>query len=484
MMNATLVIFGASGDLTTRKLIPALYRERQSLGPDFRVVGMARTPRSDDSWRQTLSQKIPPFVPEFDSTAWDAFSQQLFYHTGSLQSTEDLASLDLRIRQIEPSLSDQSARNRPRIYYLATQPSLYLDAIQRLAASGHFASAPNYRRLILEKPFGTDLESAQTLNRQLREHLLESQIFRIDHYLGKETVRNLHTLWFANEFFEPLRHRAHIVSVEITAMESTGVERRGAYYDHSGVLRDMFQNHLSQLLALTALDPPDSSDADAIRDAKVRLLESVRIPSVQDVHSSMVWGQYRGYRAESDVSPQSRTPTFAALRLWIDNGRWRGVPFYLRSGKNASCTTTQIVFRFRTPPIERTGSICPHGVCEGNRLVIQIQPAQGVHLEFLVRRPDTERHLRPATLNFRFADALPEAYQTLLLNAIQGDASLFIRSDETEIAWRIFDPFIEYQERYDRRVTPEYDVGTWGPTESTEWITRHDDAWYDCCPVL
>ncbi|MDO4557489.1 MAG: glucose-6-phosphate dehydrogenase [Planctomycetia bacterium] len=487
-MNATLVIFGASGDLTGRKLIPALYRERETLGTDIRIVGMARTKWSDDAWRESLATKVRQFVPGFDPDAWSEFASRIFYVPGSLESMEDLMELETRIGQIEPESrrisGDSSGNGRTRVYDLAISPALYVTAVRQLAAAGMFVQSRGPRRLVLEKPFGTDLDSARTLHRQLREVLDESQIFRIDHYLGKETVRNLHSLWFANEFLEPLRCREHVETVEITAMESVGVERRGAYYDRSGVLRDMFQNHLIQLLTLTATEPPERADANAIRDEKVRVLRAVHIPTGKELREAAVFGQYQGYRTEPDISAQSRTPTFAALRLAIDNSRWRGVPFYLRSGKSAGCATTQIVFRLRRPSVERIGSICPHGVCDGNRLVIPIQPAEGVHLDFLVRQPGAENRLRPATLNFRFSGGMPDAYQKLLVDAIRGDASLFIRSDETEKAWEILDPFIRLQEQDPTIPVHGYEPGVWGPPESGDWIASHGAQWYDLCPVL
>ncbi len=517
-MNATFVIFGASGDLTSRKLIPSLYRVMDQLGEDTRIVGFARSAFSDDAWREHLGEKSREFIPNFDLERWNRFARQIFYQAGSLESSEDMTALAQRLDSLEAEIttvptadvdasrgadvSDQTQNKRSRIYYLATAPSLYAVAAQRLSAAGLIDVSKGPRRVVIEKPFGTDSASAKRLNVQLHEVLDESQIFRIDHYLGKETVQNLLVFRFANEIFEPIWNREHIASVEITAMESVAVGHRGAYYDRAGVWRDMIQNHLFQLLALTTMESPARLDADSIRDEKTKIFRSIEPLNENDFVRNTVCGQYVGYHNEANVAPASRTPTFAALRLKIANRRWGGVPFFIRSGKASSCTTTQIVVRFRRPPISWFSDTCHGGSCDPNRLVIQIQPAEGIHLDFLARQPDGGMNVRNATLNFRFSGAtpsrlqenlqakvqlvekMPEAYQRLLLDAISGDASLFIRSDETEAAWTVLDPIIHaYETRSDLSLEP-YEPGSWGPETSTRWIRAWGSEWYDLCPIL
>lgn len=530
MMNATLVIFGASGDLTSRKLIPSLYRVMDQLGEEVRIVGFARSKFSDDAWREHLGEKSREFIPNFDEERWNRFAHQIFYQPGSLDSSEDIDALARRLETLEAEIpstaqpdteqgytlqntstnqsrflddSKSMTGGRARVYYLATAPSLYAIAAQRLSAAGLVDVSKGPRRVVIEKPFGTDLASARLLNVQLHEVLDESQIFRIDHYLGKETVQNLLVFRFANEIFEPLWNREHIASVEITAMESVSVGHRGAYYERAGVWRDMIQNHLFQLLALTTMESPARLDADSIREEKTKIFRSIEPLGANDIPRSTLCGQYRGYHDEENVDQASRTPTFAALRLKIANRRWGGVPFFIRSGKSSSCTTTQIVVRFRRPPISWFGNACHAGSCDPNRLVIQIQPAEGIHLDFLARQPDGGMNVRNATLSFRFSgvpptrlqedartkvrmsgDKMPEAYQRLLLDAMNGDASLFIRSDETESAWAVLDPIIHAYEGRTDLPLESYEPGSWGPDASARWIRSWGSEWYDLCPVL
>jgi glucose-6-phosphate 1-dehydrogenase len=343
------------------------------------------------------------------------------------------------------------------------------------------------RRVVVEKPFGTDLASARDLNQRLHKVFNEEQIYRIDHYLGKETVQNVLVLRFANGIFEPIWNRNYIDHVQITAAEKDTVGRRAAYYDSVGVLRDMFQNHLLQLMTFTAMEAPARFDADAVRDEKVKVLRAVRILQPQEIATETVRGQYRTYRDEPGVPADSETATFAAVRLMIDNWRWQGVPFLLRSGKAMSCRTTQIVIQFRPAPhMMFEGG--PKTALHGNRLVIQVQPAEGIQLHFHTKVPDAGMKLRMTDLNFsfreKFAQRMPEAYQRLLLDVMQGDASLFSRADEVELAWSIIDPIERGWERPGWPPLALYEAGGWGPPDATGWMCRQYREWFDYCPVL
>ena len=356
-----------------------------------------------------------------------------------------------------------------------------------MGAAGLAVESGGARRVIIEKPFGIDRKSARQLNDAVHRVFGEEQVYRIDHYLGKETVQNVLVLRFANTIFEPVWNRNYIDHVQITVAEEVLVGRRGAYYDAAGVLRDMFQNHLLQLLMITAMESPVRYRADAVRDEKVKVLQAIRPLSHQEVARATIRGQYRSYLDEPGVDPQSQTATFAALRLEIDNWRWQGVPFYLRSGKGMSCRTTQIVIQFRQPPtmLFRSG---PELHCEANRLVIQVQPDEGIQLHFQSKVPDAGMRLRLTDLDFRFArefkEEMPEAYERLLLDALAGDASLFARADEVEHAWAIIDPVIAAWQ--DERQPPLciYEPALWGPEESMYWMRGQGREWFDTCPVI
>lgn len=483
-MPATIVIFGASGDLTQRKLIPALYRafHKGRLPKDTRVVGFARTAMARDAWRASLADSTAQHVGQgFDRDSWNKFAPSLIYHPGDIVRAEDFASLAKLLDEIE------SGANSTRVYYLATAPTFYATAVRQLGEAGLADERHGPRRVIVEKPFGTDQRSARELNALIHAVFAERQVFRIDHYLGKETVQNLLVLRFANAIFEPVWNRNYIDHVQITVAEEVDVGRRAAYYDTAGVIRDMFQNHLLQLLTITAMEAPVRYDADAVRGEKVKVLQAVRPLRGSDVHTSTLRGQYRGYTALPGVAAGSHTATFAAVKLYIDNWRWQGVPFYLRSGKAMSCRTTQIVVQFHEPP----HMLFP-GAASGsegaNRLVIQVQPAEGIQLHFQTKVPDAGMKLRQTDLDFRFSrefrGSLPEAYERLLLDAFEGDASLFARADEVEAAWSICDPIL--QEWHDRNL-PEiqvYEPGLWGPTSATDWMAADGRQWFDNCPVL
>jgi glucose-6-phosphate 1-dehydrogenase len=482
-MSQTIIIFGASGDLTSRKLVPALYWlfRKKRLPESLRIVGLSRTPMTDEQWRNRLGESTPTFVGgDFDRQAWQRFAASIYYVSGDATREEDIRALKERLGQCE------RGEDCTRIYYLATAPQFFEPIIKALGSTGQSAESDGARRLVVEKPFGTDLESARRLNEALHRSFGERQIFRIDHYLGKETVQNILVFRFANAIFEPIWNRNYIDHVEITAAESVDVGRRASYYESAGVLRDMFQNHLLQLLTFVALEAPGRFTADAVRNEKVKVLEAIRPLKDEDVAGSTVRAQYRGYRQEPDVSSDSQTATYAAVKLLVDNWRWQGVPFFLRSGKAMNCRTTQIVIQFQQPPhmLFKSGE---RGHLDANRLVIQIQPAEGIQLHFQTKVPDQDMQLRLTDLSFRFAQefkTLPDAYERLLLDILAGDQSLFARSDEVELSWGIIDPI---QQAWQRTGLPEliaYDKGTWGPTEASDWIQSHGHDWLDVCPVL
>jgi glucose-6-phosphate 1-dehydrogenase len=483
-MPHTFVIFGASGDLTQRKLIPALYQlyRKGRLPSDTRIVGVSRSKFTHDGWRALLADTTAKQIGgDFDQGLWHTLSQSIYYLPGDIGHAADFLKLAQFLQEIEKS------QTSTRIYYLATSPSFYETAIEQLGRAGLGDEGGGPRRIIVEKPFGTDLESARHLNAAIHSVFQERQVFRIDHYLGKETVQNILVLRFANAIFEPIWNRNYIDHVQLTVAEEVDVGRRAEYYDSAGVIRDMFQNHLLQLMTITAMEPPVRFEADAIRSEKLKVLQAVRPLQGEDVHRATLRGQYRGYAALPGVKSKSRTATFAVVKLQVDNWRWQGVPFYLRSGKAMSCRTTQIVVEFHQPPhILFPGAVKRDG--GSNRLVIQVQPAEGIQLEFQTKVPDAGMKLRQTDLEFRFArefrGMMPEAYERLLLDALEGDASLFARADEVEAAWTICDRILDEWSSSNQPPLYIYEPGIWGPTASTEWMAAHGRQWFDICPVL
>ncbi len=482
-MSHTMVIFGASGDLTSRKLIPALYRlfQRDRLPKPTRIVGVARSPFTSEQWREQLAVTTAQFAKrDFTPESWKAFSEQVFYQPGDISQDEDFAALGSVLEKLENGVKTN------RVYYLSTMPQLYESAIAQLGKAGLASDNNGQRRVVIEKPFGTDLASSRLLNDSIHKVFREDQIYRIDHYLGKETVQNMMVLRFGNTIFEPIWNRNYIDHVQITCAEEVQVGRRGGYYDKSGILRDMFQNHLFQLMMITAMETPVRFNADIVRDEKVKVLRAVRRFQGSDFSEAGIRGQYDGYLNEEGVPEDSPTETFAALRLLIDNWRWKGVPFYLRSGKAMSCRTTQIVIQFKEPPHLMFGGnrrVSP----EANRLVVQIQPAEGLQLYFQTKVPDQEMSMRQSELDFKFSsegEELPDSYQRLLQDALNGDASLFARSDEVEQAWQIIDPIISAWRSPAAPVLNSYEPGLWGPLASEEWMHEQDRTWFDVCPVL
>ena len=402
-MPNTIIIFGASGDLTSRKLIPALYGlfRKKRLPDETRIVGFSRTRFTHEQWRAKLAETTPEFAgPDFDAASWSQFAGSIFYQPGDIDKPDDYAALSKLLDSIEGSDAGT------RLYYLATAPHFYEPAIERLGAAGLADESRGQRRIVIEKPFGTDLRTAQHLNAAVHRVFPERQVYRIDHYLGKETVQNVLVLRFANTIFEPVWNRNYIDHVQITVAEEVTIGRRGAYYESAGILRDMFQNHLLQLLMITAMEAPVRYKADAVRDEKVKVLQAIQPMAPDEVCRNTLRGQYIGYRNEPDVAPDSQTATYAAVKLAIDNWRWQGVPFYLRSGKAMSCRTTQIVIQFREPPFMLFNSGA-HNTCEANRLVIQVQPAEGIQLHFQTKVPDAGMQLRIDRSRLQLPEGIP-----------------------------------------------------------------------------
>ena len=481
----TLVIFGASGDLTRRKLLPALYSlsRGQRLPARFAVVGVARSATSDEQFRQQFHDSLKEFakVDARSDEVVRSLQAQMYFVSGEMDDPGLYARLASRLKEIG---------SEGVLYYLAIPPGVYGTVVEGLEGAG-LAAAPEtgWRRLIVEKPFGTDLASAQQLNAQLHRHFTEDQIFRIDHYLGKETVQNLLVLRFANGMFEPIWNRRYIDHVQITAAETVGVERRASYYEGAGALRDMVQNHLMQLLSLVAMEPPTEFTASSVRDRKMDALLAVQPIVGGDEPPAVVRAQYRegwvsgaevpAYRAEPGVAPESRTETFVALRLQLDSWRWAGVPFYLRTGKRLPKRTTEIAIQFHRPPLQIFKRVSPTPL-PSDLLVINVQPDEGISLRFNAKIPGTRMQVAPVMMNFRYGTSfqgeVPEAYETLLLDAMLGDPTLFARHDFVEASWALITPINELWQT-ESAAPPTYEAGEWGPPEADALIAKDGRRW-------
>ncbi len=473
----TLVIFGASGDLAHRKLVPALYslHRKRRLPESFRLLGFARTPKTDETFRRELEAELA--VHELDAAAWVSFAEHLGYQNGNPTNPADLAALEARLKTSEA----RGAGRANRLYYLATPPEVYIQAISSLGQVGMIDQSAGWRRVVIEKPFGSDLASARALNQAVHRVLNEEQVYRIDHYLGKETVQNVLVFRFANSIFEPIWNRNYIDHVQITVAEAVGVEHRGKFYDSVGILRDMFQNHLMQLLALVAMEPPTSFVADALRNERAKVLTAVRPIRSSEVGTQAIRAQYRGYLDEEGVRSGSQTATYAAMRLCIDNWRWQGVPFYLRSGKRLAAKTTEVFIQFKSVP-HVMFPLPPGQQIRPNALALCLQPDEGMHLRFEVKVPDSVADMRSVDMDFHYAEdfgpgALPDAYERLLLDALNGDASLFTRADTIELAWGLIDPIIEGWEGPGAPPLESYESGCWGPPGASTFLARDGRAW-------
>ena len=499
-----MVIFGATGDLTKRKLFPALYElaAEHLLAPGFAVLGVGRDAADND---QTFREKMRAALSEseevkrVDDEVWQWLAQRTFYVGGDAGDEAAYSEIKTRLAEIEAS---RPAEEHNRFFYLAVPPSVFETIVRHLASSGlvprmNDPQARPWARVVVEKPFGHSLETACELNALVLSLFAEHQVYRIDHFLGKETVQNVLVLRFANSIFEPLWNRRWISHVQITAAEAVGVEARGRYYEEAGVVRDMFQNHLMQLLALTAMEPPPSMTADAVRDEKVKVLKSIRWLTPESIPSSTVRAQYApgtirskavtGYRAEPDVAEDSHTPTFAAARFYIDNWRWQGVPFYVRSGKRLGKRVSEIAVQFHAPPHLMFGGGEGHAPLQANTLVMRVQPNEGISLSFEVKVPGAAvamtQHVEvaPVEMDFTYAEAFGEtaapAYETLLLDVMIGEMTLFLRSDEVEAAWKIIDPLLCFWEEHTPNPMATYAAGSWGPDEADQLIAADGAAW-------
>jgi glucose-6-phosphate 1-dehydrogenase len=497
----SIVIFGASGDLTSRKLIPALYHlvKEKQMSPEYRIIGFARREKTDDSWRQELREALNQFsrTKPVDEAVWQEFSKRIFYCQGDITDPAAYEKLEKQITGF-----GNEALRKNILFYLATLPSQFGQVAEHIHKAGLLQKEPTangnakaWQRIVVEKPFGHDLQSARGLNAELLRFAREDQVFRIDHYLGKETVQNILMFRFSNSIFERLWNRDCIDHVQITVTEQLGVGQRGGYYEESGALRDMVQNHMLQVLALVALEPPVSLEAEPIRDEKVKLLKSIRPLRPEDVAKQVVRGQYfagavnselrPGYRQEPKVASNSNVETYVAAELFIDNWRWSGVPFFLRTGKNLPLSASEVRIQFRPTPHVLFAAQCGHYL-DPNSLTLRLQPNEGITLHFNGKVPGTSLQVRPVRMHFsydsEFGAYTPEAYERLLLDAMIGDATLFIRRDEVETAWGIVDSIRAGWDSKPLSNREFYAAGTWGPVAADDLLAQSGHAWRE--PVV
>ncbi len=482
LLPCTFVIFGATGNLASNKLLPALYHLEAAarLSESLNIVAFARRPWNDDAWRNHMREVLADKIKGgFDTPVFERFLARFSYQQGDLN---DVASYQALADRLPPETACAST-----VFYLAIKPAEFSAVIHNLEAVG-LNKPRGLNRVVIEKPFGEDIESARVLNQLLHQHFGEEQVYRIDHFLGKETVQNLLVFRFANTLIEPLWNRNFIDHVQITVAESNGIEKRADYYDRAGALRDMLQNHLMQLLTVVAMEPPPALEADALRDEKVKVLRSIRPIAKRAVHAHAIRAQYArgtidgktvlGYQQEENVEPNSITETFVAAKFYIDNWRWRGVPFYLRTGKRMPHQTSMIAIRFRHPP-QQLFRETPLETIDPNWILLSIQPDESMRMEIHVKQPGLDMDTRMMQMNASFLktdEQALDAYETLLLDVIEGDRSLFIRFDEVEWAWRVVDPILKHW-AVEREYIPTYPAGTWGPPDANRLFDSDDQTW-------
>ncbi len=479
------VLFGATGDLTRRKIVPALYSLHLSgLLPDpFVVVAFARRDKDDSAFRNDMKQAVTEFAPKLptESQNWDAFASRLYYHRSNLDDAEGYKNLDHRLTELD----GEYKIGGNRLFYLATPPDNFSEIISHLGSAGLNSekAGKGWSRLIIEKPFGYDLETAKALNAELASVFQEDQVYRIDHYLGKETVQNILVLRFANQIFEPIWNKNYIDNVQITVAETLGMEGRGNYFEKSGITRDMVQNHALQVLTLIAMEPPVSLGADDVRDEKVKVLKSIKRFELDDVARYTVRGQYGkgageedipAYRSEEGVDPNSQTETYAAFRFSLENWRWAGVPFYVQAGKRMPKRVTEVQIQFKAIP-EVLFARLDSSSLKPNRLTIRIQPDEGASMEIISKQPGPQMNVQPVRMDFKYGSAfdtpIRDAYERLILDAVRGDASLFARNDEVEEAWSVINPILDAWKNLTCPLFPNYTAGTWGPEAAQKLLT-------------
>lgn len=471
-----IVIFGANGDLAKRKLLPALYQlaADRRLPANFAILGNSRTQLSDEAFRSKMREEVKHFLEsgDFDEELWTRFAANLHYIAGDMNDPALYQAICAKLSEIG---------QRNVLFYLSTQPSYYGTAADQIGAAGLGESAPGaWRRIVVEKPFGHDLSSAKALNDRLHSSFPEDEIYRIDHYLGKETVQNILAFRFGNGIFEPLWNRRYVNHIQITAAEAIGVEGRGAYYQEAGAIRDMIQNHLLQVLATVAMEPAAVFEPNAVRDERAKLLRSIKIMQPQEVSRFAVAGQYKGFREEPGVDPNAQTDTFAAVTFYVDNWRWAGVPFFVRSGKKLPKRSTDIAIQFNSAPLKLFGSTDGDLSKRPNLLILRIQPEEGISLRFFSKQPGSGMHLRPVSMDFKygasFGGRTPSAYETLLVDAMVGDATLYTRQDMVEASWRVVEPILENWQSQKFHF-PNYDPGTWGPEAANSMLAETGHQW-------
>ena len=485
-----MVIFGAAGDLTARLLIPALYNLARAdlLSKEFAVLGVARKQMSDEDFRKQVREDVKEYCGDcINDATWESFVRRFYYFAGDFNDDQLYPKIKDRLAKID---QDHSTHQN-FFFYMATAPSFFGPIVEKLAATGLLEqNNDHWRRVIIEKPFGHDLESAKALNQQLLKLASENQIYRIDHYLGKETVQNIMAFRFANGIFEPIWNRRYIDHVQISVAETVGVEGRGSYFEHAGSLRDMVPNHIMQLISLTAMEPPISFDANAVRDEQAKILHAIQPIDDEEVLSRAVRGQYGegtmegervvAYRSEPDVAPDSRTETFVAMKLLIDNWRWADVPFYLRTGKRMPARNTHIVIQFRRAPFVLFRDTSVEHLMP-NQLVLHIQPEEGISLQFAAKVPGPVMRLGTVDMNFEYQEYFGKqpstGYERLLHDCMIGDQTLFQRADMVEAGWSVVNPVLDLWKALPPRNFPNYAAGTWGPKEADELLERDGRRW-------